>query len=111
MFSAEYHPQFSLFFSKKFQSFQDRHLRVNSEDKSAIKAGKESGNLHEVLLDRYDPIINLLSNTTALSRHRSSIRQVHHNSSLDKHNSQRIMVINHVRPFLLDTSWRGIQIP
>ncbi|KAG8184623.1 hypothetical protein JTE90_022673 [Oedothorax gibbosus] len=37
---------------KKFQSFQDRRLRVNTEDKVVVKKAKHEGNLHEVLLDR-----------------------------------------------------------
>lgn len=38
--------------SKKFQSFQDRKLKVNPEDRSAVKRARVEGNLHEVLLDR-----------------------------------------------------------
>ncbi|KAI0241282.1 Protein FRG1 [Lamellibrachia satsuma] len=37
---------------KKFQSFQDRRLKINPEDRTAIKAAKSDGNMHEVLLDR-----------------------------------------------------------
>ncbi|GIY61635.1 protein FRG1 [Caerostris extrusa] len=37
---------------KKFQSFQDRKLRVNAEDRIVVKKAKHEGNLHEVLLDR-----------------------------------------------------------
>lgn len=40
--------------SKKFQSFQDRKLKVNPEDRSAVKRARVEGNLHEVLLDRSD---------------------------------------------------------
>ena len=37
---------------KHFQSFQDRRIRVNEEDKSVVKKARTDGNLHEVLLDR-----------------------------------------------------------
>ena len=38
---------------KKFQSFQDRRLRINEEDRAALKKAKEEGDFHEKLLDRY----------------------------------------------------------
>uniref|UniRef100_A0A3Q3VU75 Protein FRG1 n=1 Tax=Mola mola TaxID=94237 RepID=A0A3Q3VU75_MOLML len=37
---------------KKFQSFQDRRLRVNEEDASALKKARMDGKFHEALLDR-----------------------------------------------------------
>lgn len=41
-----------VFDRKKFQSFQDRRLRVNPGEKSALKIAKGDGKLHEVMLDR-----------------------------------------------------------
>lgn len=37
---------------KKFQSFQDRRLRVSEKDKSELKKAKKDGEFHEVMLDR-----------------------------------------------------------
>uniref|UniRef100_A0A0B6YAB4 Protein FRG1 homolog n=1 Tax=Arion vulgaris TaxID=1028688 RepID=A0A0B6YAB4_9EUPU len=37
---------------KKFQSFQDRRLRVSEVDKTELKKAKKEGDFHEVLLDR-----------------------------------------------------------
>jgi len=37
---------------KKFQSFQDRRLRVNEGDRENLKRAREDGSLHEELLDR-----------------------------------------------------------
>ncbi|XP_039266974.2 protein FRG1-like [Styela clava] len=37
---------------KKFQSFQDRRLRINEDDSSKLDQAKSSGKLHEALLDR-----------------------------------------------------------
>ncbi|XP_032356448.1 protein FRG1 [Etheostoma spectabile] len=37
---------------KKFQSFQDRRLRVNEDDSSTLKRARTDGKFHEALLDR-----------------------------------------------------------
>lgn len=40
------------FFSRKFQKFQDKKLRINKEDRTQLDKAKSEGTLHETLLDR-----------------------------------------------------------
>ena len=44
---------------KKFQSFQDRKIKLNAEDRTEVKKARVEGNLHEVLLDRYQCMLSL----------------------------------------------------
>gem|GEM_PF-6554506 len=37
---------------RKFQKFQDKKIKICTEDKKTLKAAKETGTLHEALLDR-----------------------------------------------------------
>lgn len=41
-------------YRKKFQSFQDRRLRVNEDDPNTLKKARTDGKFHEALLDRYE---------------------------------------------------------
>lgn len=43
---------FNFTFSKKFQKFQDKKLRINKDDKKSLEEAKTTGSLHECLLDR-----------------------------------------------------------
>jgi protein FRG1 len=42
----------AVFFRRKFQKFQDKKLRVNTDDRSELERARLEGNLHEALLDR-----------------------------------------------------------
>lgn len=44
--------QVEINYVKKFQKFQDKKLRVNQGDRAALETAKETGTLHEALLDR-----------------------------------------------------------
>ncbi|KAJ9591193.1 hypothetical protein L9F63_002264, partial [Diploptera punctata] len=37
---------------RKFQKFQDKKIRINTNDRSELHKAREEGNLHEILLDR-----------------------------------------------------------
>lgn len=39
-------------FSKKFQKFQDKKIKVNPEDKKELKKAQKDGTFHEAMLDR-----------------------------------------------------------
>lgn len=65
-------------YRKKFQSFQDRRLRVNEGDATVLKKARTDGKFHEALLDRCENkcIISLLSATYASFNERSLLRDL-----------------------------------
>lgn len=44
--------QVEINYVKKFQKFQDKRLRINTEDTSVLRKAKDEGTFHEALLDR-----------------------------------------------------------
>lgn len=42
----------SIDFSKKFQKFQDKKMKLSSDKTKDLKKAKEEGYLHEAMLDR-----------------------------------------------------------
>ncbi|KAK9498404.1 hypothetical protein O3M35_003044 [Rhynocoris fuscipes] len=44
--------EIELNYVKKFQKFQDKKIKINSEGRSGLKRAREEGTLHEALLDR-----------------------------------------------------------
>lgn len=42
----------SLCYSRKFQKFQDKKLKMDTTDRTGLKRAREEGALHEALLDR-----------------------------------------------------------
>ena len=41
-----------MLFSKKFQSWEDRRVRICAESREGLEAARQKGKLHEALLDR-----------------------------------------------------------